>query len=518
MFKKLQLTFHLLTLYGVLAGGLLLLIGYCLFVIHSYDETIHALDREQFPLSHAVTEIARQQLDQTLRFNELLFFSRIGEREKFEMSNEKFVQAGKRLADELLEARNIAQKAMDLARSDAKWKEIDAIKTLLKGIEKAHGDYEHLGALLIRAIYQYDFLSKTEALATGDHVSAEEAAGKHAAFLQANLSALDDETHRLEGGIKDVTERVKQLPQTQAVDSAKQRDQVFQRGLLWLFFALVGGLFLVFAIDRIQKERGQREHQLTAQSLALLADALGHLQRLIQEWEPASQQLEQMMVRQGESLGKVVEEIRPLLLQAEGAAALLEQLSQLQGEERQLMEQASLLLQQVNKGADQMLESGTESGRAIHHLRDATMQINLLATNASAEAFRSEATRPFAVYTEEIKELARTNAQVAESVANRMEDALKNMRTDQIHSGQSRRRCTSILELARKEAELFARMAELLRQQPAILRTIQGVVTEAHATVQTSAPVLKQAQTARQSAQLRIKEVQDAVGGWPSGS
>ncbi|MEO5355381.1 MAG: hypothetical protein H7835_19510, partial [Magnetococcus sp. XQGC-1] len=34
------------------------------------------------------------------------------------------------------------------ARSDAKWKEIDAIKTLLKGIEKAHGTEQYIIKLL----------------------------------------------------------------------------------------------------------------------------------------------------------------------------------------------------------------------------------------------------------------------------------------------------------------------------------------------------------------------------------
>lgn len=516
MFKKLQLTFHLLTLYGLLGTVLLLLVGYCLFVIHSYDETIHAVDREQFPLSYTVTEIARHQLDQTLRFNELLFFTRTGDREKFEMSNGKYVQAGKRLGDELLEARNIAQKAMDMSRAEARWKEIDAIKTLLKGIEKAHGDYEHLGALMIRAIYQYDFLSKTDTLATGDHVSAEEEAGKHIAFLKSNLSALEDETHRLEGGIKDVMERVRQLPQTLAVDSARQRDQVFQRGVPLLFFALAGGLFLVFVIVRVQAERERSRHQLTGQSLALLSDALGQLQRLIQEWEPATQSMEQVLVGQESSLGGVVEELRGLVFQADAAATQAEQVLALHGEEQQVLEQAGQLIQQVNKGADLLLASGTETGRAIQHLREVTVQINLLATNASAEAVRSEATRPFSVFTEEIKELSRANAQVAETVVNQTVDALKHIRTDQIHSGQTRRRFVTVLELAKKEGDLLARMAELLRRQPVVLRAVQGVVTTAHGTLQSSAPVLKQAQTARQSAQLRIKGVQEAVGGWPS--
>ncbi|MEO5340224.1 MAG: methyl-accepting chemotaxis protein [Magnetococcus sp. MYC-9] len=518
MFKKLQLTFHLLTLYGLLGGGLLVLIGYCLFVIHRYDETIHAVDREQFPLSHAVTEIARHQLDQAMRFNEVLFFARIGEREKFEVSNEKFVQAGKRLADEILEGRNVAQKGMEMAESEARLKEIDAIKTLLKGIEKSHGDYEHLGALLIRAIYQYDFLSKSGSLAVGDHASAEEEANKHMAFLKSNLSALEDEGRRLEGGIKDVMERVKQLPQSLAIDSARQREQAFQRVLPLMVFALAGGLLLVFVIAGIQKEREQNRNAMTGRSLQLLTEAFGQLQHHVHRWEPVSQQLEQLLTLQQESLAPVVGEMQRGQRLAGGLLPLAEQMEQLIAAEQQALEQAGELIQQLNREAERLLESATESGRTIRHLKDVTMQINLLATNASAEAFRSEATRSFAVFSEEIKELARANLLLAEEITSRTEDAIKYIRADQLHAGQTRHRYVAVTELSAKEVALFAKMVDLIRQQPGIWDGVQEVVTGTHAALSGSAPLLEQAKQSRQGAQTQLQGLQDAVGSWPGGA
>ncbi|MEO5364656.1 MAG: hypothetical protein H7838_13705 [Magnetococcus sp. DMHC-8] len=515
MFKKLQLTFHLFTLYGLLGVFLLVQGIYCLFIIDSYDETIRAVDREQFPLSRVVTEITRHQLDQTLRFNEVLFFARVGDREKFEVSNEKFVQAGKRFGDEILEGRNIAQKGMEMARSEARLKEIDAIKTLLKGIEKSHSDYEHLGALLIRGIYQYDFLSKSDNVLSEGQVAAEEEANKHMAFLKTNLSALEDETRRLEGGLKDVMERVKQLPQFLAIDSGRQRDQALRLVLPWTLFALAGGVLLVLFIARIQQDREQDRNRVTGQALHLLTDALGRLQQAFQEWGMPGQQLEQLLAGQQGACGQAVILMQQLIGLSDTVLLLVEQLHTMTGEEQQALKQAGQLIQQLNKGAELLLEIETETGRTIRQLRDTTRQINLLATNASAEAFRSDATRSFAVFTEEIKELARANVVAAEAVANRTDDAIKHIRTDQLHVSQTHRRFASVTELAGREVALGGRMADLLRQQPALLRVVQEAVVGAHAALQASGPLVEQTRSAWQSAQARLDSAQEAAGGWP---
>ncbi|MBF0584725.1 MAG: hypothetical protein HQL80_10910 [Magnetococcales bacterium] len=518
MFKKLQLTFHLLTLYGLLGVFLVLLGGYCLFVIYQYNETIHTVDREQFPLSRVVTEITRHQLDQVLRFNEVLFFARIGDREKFEISNEKYVQAGKRFGDEILEGRNIAQKGIELASSEAKLKEIDAIKTLLKGIEKSHGDYEHLGALLIRNIYQYDFLSKSESFSTGGHASAEEEAAKHMDFMKANLSAMEDETRRLEGGIKDVMELVKRLPQTLAVDSVRQRNWVFQIVLPMTGFALVAGLVLVWIIARVQKDREQSKSRLMGHSLQLLSNALNSLQEIFQGWDPSSQKLDQVMVEQRERVDQMVAALQNLVLSSDNALPLVEQMRGLIGDEVHALGQAGLLIQQLNKGANLFLESATESGRMIRHLRDATAQINLLATNASAEAFRSDATRSFAVFTDEIKILARAAVLETETLVNRMEDAIVHIRAEQLHTGQTQRRFEYVTEISKKESEVFGKLADLMGQCATALRAVQGVVTGAQSNLHGSGALLERSKSARQLAHSHLKSAQDAVGGWPSGS
>ncbi|MBF0098887.1 MAG: hypothetical protein HQM04_06400 [Magnetococcales bacterium] len=517
MFKKMQLTVHLLTLYGVLIFFLLAVGGYGLWVIDRYDETIHAIDREQFPLSHIVTEMGRHQLDQVLRFNEVLFYARTADREKFEVSNEKFVQAGKRFSDEVLEGRNVAQKGMDLAHSEARVKEIDAIKTLLKGIEKSHSDYEHLGASLIRSIYQYDFLSKGEGFAVADPMSSEEEATKHLATVRGYLSGLEDEVRRLEGGIKDVTERVKLLPQTVALDSERQRDRFFYRVLPMMGFAMAAGMLILVIIIQVQKERETQRYRLLAQAVEQLGGGLQQLQIAVESHEPLSQQVQQVMGEQRPAVSRAFKEMQQMVLDADMLHILSGQMQDVVSQTVHGLQRMEGLIQSLHQDAERMLATESETGRALRQLKDSTLQINLLATNASAEAMRSEATRPFAVFSDGIKELAHINVTMAESIANRTYDTIRRIQLDQERAEQTQDRFGQLVGLLARERELFERMAVMMQQQPVLFRGVQEMVGGVNGAFQMGIPLLEQISGGWQMASARLKDVREMMGNWPKG-
>ncbi len=517
MFKKMQLTVHLLTLYGVLVFFLLAVCAYGLFVTDRYNDTIHAVDREQFPLPHIVTEISRHQLDQALRFNEVLFYARVADREKFEVSNEKFVQAGKRFSDEILEGRNVAQKAMDGAHSEARVKEIDAIKTLFKGIEKSHSDYEHLGASLIRSIYQYDFLSRSEGFASADPMNSEEEASKHFATVKNNLSGLEDEVRRLEGGIKDVTERVKLLSQNVALDSQRQRDRFFYRVLPMMAFAMAVGLLLLVIIVQVQKERELQRHKLLAQALEQLNDGLQQLQFGVESHEPLSLQVWQVMSEQRPVVGQAVKDMQQLVLEADTLHMLSGQMQDVVGQSMQGLQGMEGLIQSLHQDAERMLATESETGRALRQLKDTTLQINLLATNASAEAMRSEATQPFSVFSNEIKELALTNLTMAETIANRTYDTIRRIQLDQERAEQTQDRFGQLVGFLVRERELYEKMSKMMTKQPALFRSVMEMVNGVSGAFQVGLPMLDQAKGGWQQTSSRVKEVREMVGNWPRG-
>lgn len=511
MFKKLRLTFHVFILYGFLSIILLLLCGYCLFVIRGYTLTIAAVDREQLPLARTVAEISRHQLDQTLRFNEILLFSRINDREKFEISNEKYVQAGKRMGDEILEGRNIAQRGIDRANSESRLKELDTIKTLLKGIEKAHGDYEHLGALLIRGIYQYDFLLKNEYLTSGDHIAGEEEASKHISFTKTTLSAMEDETRRLESGIKESMERVKQLSKTLMVDANQQRDRSFNGVLPLLFFALSGGLLLVLTISKIHINRDKCKNKIAREALAVLADVLTQFQAIYQILDPSSQQLEKNLSLQRDSFDSTVAHLQEMAHLSESNLQLPTQFQSLMTEKEDALGKTNLLVKQLNKDAGRLSESGTEIGRVVQNLKEMIAQINMLATNASAEAFRLEATRSFAVFTEETRDLARSTVSLSETISKQMDDAIKGGSEDRLHASQTSQSFSEVVKLAKKEVDLFGKTTVAIQKQSALLQAAQSVTAGAHTALYANESLLAQIKSARDMAQSRAKTACDVL-------
>ena len=514
MFRKLHLTFHLFILYGVLGISLLSLCSYCLFVISDYDKTIHTLDRDQLPLARIIAEISRHQLDQTLRFSELLLFSRINDREKFEISNEGYIQAGKRLLEEVEEGKMFSQKAMDMAESTTRSTELDAIKTLLKGIEKAHGDYEHVGELLIREIYQNDFLLKNEWLVSGDLVAAEEATTKYISLLKTNISSLEDETHRLEGVIKETVERVKQLSQFLAIDARNQKNRTTNGVLFVLFFVLSVGFLLVFAIASIQKQREKNKNSLTSQALALLSDTLTQLQTNFQKLESSSTQLEKSFIEEKDSFGDAMSNLQKMMYLSEENRQLSEQITSLNIDKNRALKQTNLLVNQLNEDAGKMLESEVETGRIIRNLKATVGQINLLATNASAEASRLGMGGSFSVFTEEIKNLSQAVVLVVEKVMHRMDDSIKGIHSDRLHAIRTHQQFSEVVEIARHEVDLLEKNLATTQKVHVLHQGVQRVVTGVNKALQTNVPLLDQMKTSRDLAKTQVESARDAVGGW----
>lgn len=516
MFKNLQLTFHLFVLYGLLGISLLLICSYPLFVIHGYEETISIVDRNQLPLARTVANISRYQLDQVLRFNELLLFARIDNQEKFEISHDGYLQAGKRMVDEILEGRNIAQRAIEEAKSESRSKEFDTIKTFLKNIEKAQGNHEKLGASLIRSVYQYDFLLKKEHLLSGEHIAVEEEAGKHVAFLKINFLAFEKETRRLEGAIREAMEQTKQFSQTLAIDVRHQKELAFDWVLLGVFFALSIGAFLVFFIAKIHKDQERAKNWLTGQSLAMLSEALNQLQTACQALEPSSQKLEENFFLQRDSFGNTVANVKAIVCLSEDNVHLSAQLQSLMTEKKGVLEQTDLLVKRLNLDAGDMLESGIETKRIVRNLKEVIVQINMLATNASAEAFRSEATRSFTVFTEEIKRLTSSTISVVETISKRTGDALEGIHADRLHVIQTNQKFSEVVVQSKKETDLFTEAASVIQKQSVLLQTIQSAITGVNAALQANIPLLEQVKTARNTLQSQVVVAHDALGRWPA--
>lgn len=515
MFKKMQLIFHLFILYGFLGVFFLIVSLFAIFTIRDYENTLLEVDREQLPLSRSIAEISRNQLNQALRLSEILLFARIGDREKFEISNETYMQAGKQIADDILEGRNIAQKGIDMANSSNKLKQLDALKTILKEIEKTHGDFEHLGSTLIRGIYQHEFLSTKDYLTSGDHMAAEEEASKHITFLKTTLSAIEDETERLESTIRQASELIKQLSQTLAIDAKHTKNKTFKIMIPLLFFTLGGGLILVLIIEKIQANREKNKNQMTGHALTLLTHSLNHLNTNFQSLESTSNQLENNYSIQKEAFGNSIVNMKQLHALSDHTVQLTNQVHSLVVEKNRALEHTHILVSQLNKDAGKTLESGVETGRIVRNLKETVMQINLLATNASAEATRSEATKGFVIFSEEIKNLARLATNITENVSERTDNAIKKIHTDHEQISNTHQKFTEVVDLAKKLIELFEKMATSTEKQSSLIQDLTSATSGVNEAMMGNEPLLEQTKALRNEVGSEVKSAHESVMGWP---
>ena len=518
MLKRLKLSTHLLFLFVLLGGITAALCGYALYAIQMFEKTIHAVDRQDLALSNAMSEIARHQLEQTLRLNEVLLNARIGNREKFEISNEGYIQSGKRLADNLLEGRNLSQKGIDQAETEQLLKALDAIKTGIKEIEKSHADFEHLGSSLIRGIYQYEFLTRSSQLGSGDHLAAEESETQHLAFLKNTLSTLEDETRSMEGNIKDVVEKIKKLSQTLTLDATMRKKQAYKVLVPGLLTVLGLGLMFGLAIIKIHRDREQKTYQAVEESKVTLIRAVNQMRNASRTLDSTGEKIQENIAKQGEVFAKGAEEMHDLVRTAESNLHESALATTLMAEGEASIEQTNLWIGQINQDADKSLSLGEAMARTVRALRESVMQINLQATNASAEASRSEASRSFVVYTDEIKSVSRQALQESEKMSGLLETAVKDIQTGHEHARTTRRRFADIMQVIDRTRTVMTNLAEAIRKQSGLVRTVQQSTSAVQGSLDSNRFLLEELSNARATIRSQVSVARKTFGNWPLGS
>ena len=513
MFRKMPLQFHLFFQYGLLSLLTLFLGIFALFMISDFERVILQVNRGKIPLSRSLGEIARHQLDQSMRFNEILIHAETGNREKFEIVNENFTQAGKRLEDELLEGRNLAQKGIEEADSEETLKTLDTIKTILKNIEKTHGDFQHLAAALIRNIYQFEFLTKEAQLTSGDHLSIEENQIRHLKFLKSELSAMEDETRRLEGLLKNAEEEIKKLSQTLAIDATRWKKQAFKIIIPLLTLFSLGGLLLTLAIIKIHQDRDQMNKKDASQVADRLIRVVSQLETQFNHQGTTGERVRTLAAEQDrhiESAIRDISEISRISLENNEASIKIETL--MEERDRNLVQTRQLIVQlDANTGG--FLKAEEETQRFVQTLKENLMQINILATNASAEAARSEATRSFIIFTDEIKDMAKKTVTISKTVSNQMADALETARADREQSQTTRKNFDALEIITHKVSTVVNYLSKTVLLQSSLVKALRETAVLLDNTRQENRAVLETLVGSCQTAGAQVKNLESILKG-----
>lgn len=433
MLKNIKLS-RQLTIVFFFFGSIILAMG--LFSIHinrQMENRLAKLDREDIPLALAISEATRQQLEQVLHINETFLFGEVGDRGKFEVANEAFASAGRRLTNVLVEARYLAQKGLENSPLDAEKRQLEQVKTIISDFQKIHADFEHLAGNTIRSIYKYRFLTKAGIITGNGNQTLAEAEEEYLKILSSNTSSLDDETKRLENKLKQAFDTTKELSRHLTREAHQARYVTWVSFVLFMTLFVVGGLFLLMAIHTAHQSRLRHQAdnvRKLAEPFRKKADFLLHSAQQIGSTFlhiTSNDDSRQDSMRALSSALTILEGLTTQTQQMTSEAGTLSKETETKAKNTDLF--ISRFKEISNHSVDLCEQIQKNMQGLIHH----TMQVNLLATSASAEASRQEASRGFAIFTDEIKGLSQSIIQIIDSVGRLLETAhkeIKNGRDD----------------------------------------------------------------------------------------
>ncbi|MBF0178507.1 MAG: methyl-accepting chemotaxis protein [Magnetococcales bacterium] len=427
MFKNMKLATHLMLLLLVVEAGALAGGGNALRVVQHLENRIASLDGRDFPLNLAVADAARQQMDQVLRFSEVLLYAQVDDRQNFEIANDGFIHAGKRLANVLIEARHITQKALDTPGSDEERNHLERIKGVMGDLEKIHGGYEHLAGTIIRGQFKYRFLTKA-GLITGTATQSQgEAEREYREELNKTISSLDDETKRLENKLKEAYHLTKELLRNLSEQAGQERKMAWILFLLCSGVALVAGVALLLAVNRIHGLRFRDLQNAIRQRALPFGEKAESLRK-------TAQRLDHSLSHQAESSRQLAETMQHALsglanlegLAATAVRATVEIQAVMEGNAHGLTD-ADRALREFGEAARRSMEEGEHINKSVAQLGGHVMRLNLLATSASVEATRAEGKRGFAIFTDEIKEISQKTQGWIDEIGERSAGLLKDL-------------------------------------------------------------------------------------------
>lgn len=427
--NKLKLSSHLLVLFFFLALVALIMGNLTLQVIQHMEDRISNIENKDSPLIFAVSEASRLQMNQAMRMNEILLYANVDDRQNFEVANDGYIRAGKQMVDVLVGARHIIQKSLETPLADTDKNQLEKIKVALNDMEKIHSSYEHLGGAIIRSQFKFRFLTKA-GIITGNAIQAPEKTEKeYLQTLSKNTSELDDETKRLEAKIKEAFYLTKDMVR----DLPEQVTHTHHLALVVFFacmaFLTLGGLFLVIIIFRINTARS-RELSDTMESLALpFQGHVASLLKIIQHLDTTLAQLFTANSQWVDTAGSSEISLARLETLADGTTrSNLETLALVQENARRLTD-SDRFIAGFAEVSSRSMTLGEQIQKGAQHLGQFAMQMHLLATSASAEASRSETSRGFVVFTEELKNMAQKVIHSAEEIAEAAQMTVKDLKS-----------------------------------------------------------------------------------------
>lgn len=504
-FKNMKLGTRIISLV-LLQIIMLIIVGiYALVQIHHLELEIDELSQENIPLIEDVGKILQKQLDQALRFGEILQYAHSNKKNKFEKGIENFLDAGKNMQEILKDGVSRSKAGVKLAKEhnkDEEEKEFKKILHLFQDIKLKHDSYErHCEELFV---FLEDDMNKkmmftpgaeeghSKSTETGHENLGNEAENKvvkKITSINEAMEAIEHEVKVLEEELNEITEHIQVITRGLTEEAKEVQANAFRTLIiLTLLSTIAGGGFSIFV--SIITARTVRN------AVNSISNGAEEVTAASNDIAQTSQDLADNATKQAASIEETSASLEGLASSSASNAENTKEANSLIHRSDSIVQSTTSYIDNLNHSSENMLSFSDKIAIIVRTFNDYANQLNILSTNATAEATRSEATKGFAVFTIEIKKLVGQLVEKAQEAGNLVDVTLRDIKKGFEISDSTRKDFAEISQISTKLKAIVENVNNASMEQDQSISEINIAVATISDVTQASAATSEEAAAA----------------------